>query len=132
MLGTKNLHFHDLGILGRVQPAQNQYYLSLETPGHLNKIKKHLWDILLKNLLVVNQGIKYELLLIIVILLSASGNPSSGNSSLENHMDTNFCSPLNTIDPVLMMSRFVYCTTEVLSLVTAFGVPFFCKVVNKL
>ena len=34
-------HFYDLGIFGRVQTPQHQYYLSLETPGHLNKMKKN-------------------------------------------------------------------------------------------
>ena len=32
-----NPHFYDFGIFGRVLEPQNQYYLSLETPGHLNK-----------------------------------------------------------------------------------------------
>ena len=37
------LHFYDFGIFGRVQTPQNQYYFSLETPGHLNKIKNMPW-----------------------------------------------------------------------------------------
>ena len=38
-------HFYDFGILEPVTKPQNQYYLSLETPGHLNKIKKSPWNI---------------------------------------------------------------------------------------
>ena len=34
-------HFHDFGILGSVQPPQNQLFLSLETPGHHKQIKKN-------------------------------------------------------------------------------------------
>ena len=30
---AKNLQFYDFGILGRVPGSQNQYDLSLETPG---------------------------------------------------------------------------------------------------
>ena len=33
----KTLHFHDLGISGQVHDTQNQYYLSLESPGYLKK-----------------------------------------------------------------------------------------------
>ena len=40
MRGTRNPHVHGFGIFGRVQTAQNQHYLSLETPGHLIEIKK--------------------------------------------------------------------------------------------
>ena len=36
----KNPHVHDVGTFGRVPGTQNKYYLSLETPGHLNKSKK--------------------------------------------------------------------------------------------
>ena len=32
--------FYDLGIFEPVTKPQNQLFLSLETPGHLNKIKK--------------------------------------------------------------------------------------------
>ena len=35
-----NPHFCDFGIWGRVPKPQNQYYLSLETPGQQAKIKK--------------------------------------------------------------------------------------------
>ena len=38
-------HFHDFGIFERVPEPQNQYYLSLETPGHSKqsqKIPNHL------------------------------------------------------------------------------------------
>ena len=44
--GPKNPHFHDFGIFGRVQTPKNQHYLSLDTPGHFNKIKKIHWNIL--------------------------------------------------------------------------------------
>ena len=33
-------HLYDFGIFGRVQTLPNQYYFSLETPGHLKKIKQ--------------------------------------------------------------------------------------------
>ena len=33
-------HFYDFGTFERVLSSQNQLCLSLETPGHLNKIKK--------------------------------------------------------------------------------------------
>ena len=32
--------FHDFGISGRVHDSQNQYYLSLETPGYIKQFKK--------------------------------------------------------------------------------------------
>ena len=41
----KNLHFHDLGIFGRVPEPQHQYYLFVETPGYLNKSRNH-WNML--------------------------------------------------------------------------------------
>ena len=37
----KNPTFYDFGISGRVPGSQNQLFLSLETPGYLNKIKKN-------------------------------------------------------------------------------------------
>ena len=37
---SKNPHFYDSGIFGRVPEPQNQYYLSLETPGYLKQFKK--------------------------------------------------------------------------------------------
>ena len=40
MGGTETPHLYDFGIFGRVPEPQNQLYLSLETPGHLNQIKK--------------------------------------------------------------------------------------------
>ena len=40
ILEAQNPHVHDFGICGRVQSPQNQHYLSLERPGHLNNIKK--------------------------------------------------------------------------------------------
>ena len=39
-------HFYDFGILERVPGAQNQLFLSFETPGYLNKFKKNPWNIL--------------------------------------------------------------------------------------
>ena len=39
---TKIPHFYDSEIAGRVPEAQNQYYLSSETPGHRNKSQKTL------------------------------------------------------------------------------------------
>ena len=36
----KTLDFYDFEIFGRVSEPQNQQFLSLETPGCLNKIKK--------------------------------------------------------------------------------------------
>ena len=41
-------HFHDFGIFEPVTKPQNQYYLSLETPGHLKQIKKNTWNFLLR------------------------------------------------------------------------------------
>ena len=41
MIGEpKNVYFHEFRIFGRVHPPRNQLFLSLETPRHLNKIKK--------------------------------------------------------------------------------------------
>ena len=43
---TQNPHFYDFGIFGAVHEPQNQYYLSLETPGYLTKSKNipsYLW-----------------------------------------------------------------------------------------
>ena len=37
---TQTPHFFAFGIFGRVPEPQNQYDLSLEKPGHLNKSKK--------------------------------------------------------------------------------------------
>ena len=37
----KTRHFHDLWIFGRVHEPKNQYYLSLETPGYSNYLKKN-------------------------------------------------------------------------------------------
>ena len=37
----KTPHFYNFGISERVPGSQNQYYLSLETPGHLNKSTKN-------------------------------------------------------------------------------------------
>ena len=37
---TQTLHFHDFWISGRVPDSQNQYDLSLETPGYLNNQRK--------------------------------------------------------------------------------------------
>ena len=36
----KTLHFHDLGIFGRVPELQHQYHLSLESPGYFKESKK--------------------------------------------------------------------------------------------
>ena len=38
-------HFYDFGIFEPVAKPQNQHYLSLETPGHLKKIKIKPWNI---------------------------------------------------------------------------------------
>ena len=38
-------HFCHFGFFGHVPGSQNQYYLSLETPGYLTKIKKQPWNI---------------------------------------------------------------------------------------
>ena len=45
-------HFYDFGICGRVQTPQHQLFLSLQTPGHLNKTRTHpqLW----KYIILVN------------------------------------------------------------------------------
>ena len=41
LLGNlNNPHFYDFGIFEPKPKPQNQLFLSLETPGHLNKIKK--------------------------------------------------------------------------------------------
>ena len=43
---SKNLHFYDFGIWGRVPAPQNQYYLSLEARGDFKKAKinqTHFW-----------------------------------------------------------------------------------------
>ena len=37
--------FNDFWILGRAKNPRNQHYLSLETPGYLNKIKNNPWNI---------------------------------------------------------------------------------------
>ena len=37
-------HFYDLMIFGCVQTLQNHLCSSLETPGHLTKIKKARWE----------------------------------------------------------------------------------------
>ena len=36
----RNPHFYDFGTFERVPEPHNQLFLSLETPGYLNKIKK--------------------------------------------------------------------------------------------
>ena len=38
---TETLHFYDFGIFERVPKPQNQLFLSLEAPRHLNKSKKN-------------------------------------------------------------------------------------------
>ena len=38
---TKTPHFYDLGFFEPVTKPQNQQILSLETPGHSKKVKKH-------------------------------------------------------------------------------------------
>ena len=38
----QNPHLYDFGTFGRVPEPQNQFCLSLETPGYLNKIEKIL------------------------------------------------------------------------------------------
>ncbi len=40
-----NPHFYDFWIFGHVPKPQNQLFLSLETPGYLNKTKKNHWNI---------------------------------------------------------------------------------------
>ena len=42
---TKTPPFYDFWIWGRVPEPQNQLFLSLETPGHLQKIKKNHWNL---------------------------------------------------------------------------------------
>ena len=37
---TKAPHLYDFAISEPVTKPQNQYYLCLESPGHLNKLKK--------------------------------------------------------------------------------------------
>ena len=39
---TKNPNFFDFGIYGSVPEPQNQLFLTLETPGHLDKSRKNL------------------------------------------------------------------------------------------
>ena len=41
---TQNSKFHDFLVFEPVTKPQNQHYLSLETPRHLNKIKKQPWN----------------------------------------------------------------------------------------
>ena len=43
---TKTPHFYDFGIFEPVTEPQNQLFLSLETPGHLQKIKTQSQNIL--------------------------------------------------------------------------------------
>ena len=38
---AQTLHFYDFGMFEPVPEPQNQYYLSLETPGHFNNSKKN-------------------------------------------------------------------------------------------
>ena len=49
-------HFYDFGIFERVLEPQHQYYLSLETPGHLQKIAEHLLEHF-RTIIVVNHEI---------------------------------------------------------------------------
>ena len=49
-------HFYDFRIFEPVTKPQNQHYLSLETPGHLNKIKKIHGTF--ENMIFLNLGIK--------------------------------------------------------------------------
>ena len=44
ILKSWNSKFHDLWIFEPVAKPQNQHYLSLETPRHVNKIKKKPWN----------------------------------------------------------------------------------------
>ena len=49
---TKTPQLYDFGIFEPVTKPQNQLFLSLGTPGHLNKIKKHPWNIFEKYYLI--------------------------------------------------------------------------------
>ena len=49
----KNPHLYDFGIFGRVPEPQNQYYLSLETPGYVKQFKKQLW-IICENIIFID------------------------------------------------------------------------------
>ena len=42
---TETHHFYDFAIFGRVTEPQNRLFLYFETPGDLNEIKKHHWNI---------------------------------------------------------------------------------------
>ena len=56
MGGPQTPHFFDFGTWGRVPEPQNHYYLSLETPGHLNK-SRNPWHIFVKyDLLNLKKG----------------------------------------------------------------------------
>ena len=48
-----NSHFYDFGIFEPVITPQNQLFVSLETPGHLNKIKNNPQTVL-RILLFIN------------------------------------------------------------------------------
>ena len=52
-------HFYDFGIFEPVTKPQNQHHLSLETPGHLTKTKKQLWNILQKHTILSNPVIMF-------------------------------------------------------------------------
>ena len=41
---SQTLHFYDFGIFERVPEPQSQLFLSLETPGYLNNVKKNPWN----------------------------------------------------------------------------------------
>ena len=42
ILEAQNSKFHDFLVFQPVTKAQNQHYLSSETPGHLKKTKKNM------------------------------------------------------------------------------------------
>ena len=46
MGGAQTPHFYDFRIFEPVSKPQNQFFLSLETAGHLKQIKKKPWNIL--------------------------------------------------------------------------------------
>ena len=49
-------HFDDFCIFEPVTKPHNQHYLSLEAPGHLNKIKTNPWNIKQHILCLANVG----------------------------------------------------------------------------
>ena len=58
MLKAQNSKFHDFGNLGRVQTPQNQYDLSLETPGHLKQNQENNLEHF-RNILFYKYGIRF-------------------------------------------------------------------------